>query len=189
MKKASFILFFAAFLGSVNAQSFELVPNDDNTGFVIVEKGENEVFSDSSTIVNEILSEIAIAYSGIARSKKHIYLQQKKANTLNAALKEIYPDSSYAKFTKEAAKSFISGKWRVKINGTTYQAESNATNTRIKDENSTTYWTINFYSPLLIELKRVDVGNGNETILLFRTEQGIFRSKDNDPTIVLRKKI
>lgn len=190
MKKSIFILFFAAFLGVINCQSFELIPNADTTGFVILEKGETEIFSDTATIVNEILSEIQISYSAIARSKKHIYENEKKAKTLNAALKQIHTDSSYLKYTDTQAESFINGKWRLKINGTVYNVTSNNANTRLKNDNDgSQFWTVNYYSNLYIELKRVDIDGELNNYYLFRNERGLYRTIDNDPNIVLWKKI
>jgi len=188
MKKLLFLNIFILILVSLSAQTIEITQQDST--YIIKENTVNDdesiIFTQSAKLDTAealaiLFQKAVIAYDEIGRLEVEKLAKEKAAKAVIRAVKLVNTDTSYTKYSNDLFLPNFVGDFVLQDSTTRHPIVINARGVIRKDGNRK--GRINILAPSFVQLKNWIDG---ETVNLYKTKQGIYRS--DTPKLILRAK-
>jgi hypothetical protein len=188
MKKLLFLNIFILILVGLSAQTIEITQQDST--YIIKENTVNDdesiIFTQSAKLDTAealaiLFQKAVIAYDEIGRLEVEKLAKEKAAKAVIRAVKLVNTDTSYTKYSNDLFLSNFVGDFVLQDSTTRHPIVINARGVIRKDGNRK--GRINILAPSFVQLKNWIDG---ETVNLYKTKQGIYRS--DTPKLILRAK-
>lgn len=188
MKKLLFLNIFILILVSLSAQTIEITQQDST--YIIKENTVNDdesiIFTQSAKLDTAealaiLFQKAVIAYDEIGRLEVEKLTKEKAVIALIRAVKLVNTDTSYTKYSNDLFLPNFVGDFVLQDSSGRHPIVINARGVIRKDGNRK--GRINILAPSFVQLKNWIDG---ETVNLYKTKQGIYRS--NTPKLILRAK-